>query len=100
MTTPPPSPITSEASSSSDEGSSSEGPRGMRNLEEIYSETDVINNASLFCLFTDCEPLSFEEATKNKKWRQVMEEEIDAIQRNKMWELATLPKGQKAIGVK
>ncbi|XP_073113591.1 uncharacterized protein [Elaeis guineensis] len=48
----------------------------------------------------DCEPLSFEEATKNKKWRQVMEEEIDAIQRNKMWELATLPKGQKAIGVK
>ena len=66
----------------------------------IDNEIDVIDNASLFCLFIDCEPLSFEEATKNKKWRQAMEEEIDAVQRNETWELAILLEGQKAVGVK
>ncbi|GKF55622.1 retrovirus-related pol polyprotein from transposon TNT 1-94 [Tanacetum coccineum] len=45
-----------------------------------------------------CEPLVFEEAMKNKKWRQVMEEEIKSIKKNDTWELTTLPKGQKDIG--
>ncbi|GJW86332.1 retrovirus-related pol polyprotein from transposon TNT 1-94 [Tanacetum coccineum] len=42
----------------------------------------------------------FEEAMKSKKWRQAMEEEIKSIEKNDTWELTTLPKGQKAIGVK
>ncbi|GJV20715.1 retrovirus-related pol polyprotein from transposon TNT 1-94 [Tanacetum coccineum] len=37
---------------------------------------------------------------KSKKWRQAMEEEIKSIEKNDTWELTTLPKGQKAIGVK
>nr|GEU51062.1 protein phosphatase 2C 56-like [Tanacetum cinerariifolium] len=37
---------------------------------------------------------------KIKKWRQAMEEEIKSIDKNDTWELTTLPKGQKAIGVK
>nr|GFD51467.1 copia-type polyprotein [Tanacetum cinerariifolium] len=48
----------------------------------------------------DCEPLVFEEAMKSKKWRQAMEEEIKSIEKNDTWELTTLPKGQKAVGVK
>nr|GEY63693.1 reverse transcriptase [Tanacetum cinerariifolium] len=32
--------------------------------------------------------------------RQAMEEEIKSIEKNDTWELTTLPKGQKAIGVK
>ncbi|GKB06944.1 retrovirus-related pol polyprotein from transposon TNT 1-94 [Tanacetum coccineum] len=40
------------------------------------------------------------EAMKSKKWRQAMEEEIKSIEKNDTWELTTLPKGQKAIGVK
>ncbi|GKB08670.1 retrovirus-related pol polyprotein from transposon TNT 1-94 [Tanacetum coccineum] len=49
---------------------------------------------------TQDSPLIFEEAMKSKKWRQAMGEEIKSIEKNDMWELTTLPKGQKAIGVK
>nr|GEY33698.1 retrovirus-related Pol polyprotein from transposon TNT 1-94 [Tanacetum cinerariifolium] len=35
-----------------------------------------------------------------EKWRQAMEEEIKSIEKNDTWELTTLLKGQKAIGVK
>lgn len=44
--------------------------------------------------------LSFQEASHDKRWRQVMDEEIKSIKKNETWELATLPRGQKEIGVK
>lgn len=37
---------------------------------------------------------------QSKKWRNVIDEEIKAIERNETWELASLPKGHKMIGVK
>nr|XP_018632121.1 uncharacterized mitochondrial protein AtMg00820-like [Nicotiana tomentosiformis] len=37
---------------------------------------------------------------QTKKWRQAMEGEIDSIEKNNTWELTTLPKSHKAIGVK
>ena len=36
----------------------------------------------------------------NKNWKDAMDEEIKAIKKNKTWELASLPKGHKAICVK
>nr|GEV61326.1 copia-type polyprotein [Tanacetum cinerariifolium] len=39
-------------------------------------------------------------AIKSKKSRQAIEEEMRSINKNDTWELTTLPKGQKAIGVK
>ncbi|GJY47611.1 reverse transcriptase [Tanacetum coccineum] len=39
-------------------------------------------------------------AMKSKKWRQVMKEEIKSIENSDTWQLMTLQKGQKAIGVK
>ncbi|CAH9069840.1 unnamed protein product [Cuscuta europaea] len=99
-TTPPPSPTQAQASSpSSDER---EIPR-MRSIEELYGVTQNLNSndeLTLFCLFGDCEPLSFQEATRNKKWRDAMDDEIKSIVKNKTWELATLPPKHKAIGVK
>lgn len=77
--------------------SSSEGEPKTRSLQELYEVTDEI---PLTCLYADCEPLVFEEAMKSKKWRQAMDEEIMSIVKNDTWELTTLPKGQKAIGVK
>ena len=71
-----------------------------RNLINIYEETEVVDTPSLFCFFADIEPLNFEEAVQDAKWRDAMEQEIQAIQKNGTWEVATLPKGQKAIGVK
>ncbi|KAE8656127.1 hypothetical protein F3Y22_tig00117010pilonHSYRG00118 [Hibiscus syriacus] len=44
--------------------------------------------------------MSFQEAVQEKKWRDAMDEEIKAIEKNDTWELISLPKGHKAIGVK
>ena len=72
----------------------------MRSLQELYEVSENQNDLTLFCLFADCEPIGFEEAVQNRKWRNAMDEEIQAIKKNDTWELATLPKGHKAIEVK
>ncbi|KAL0548871.1 hypothetical protein IC582_013348 [Cucumis melo] len=76
----------------------------MRSLRDIYDETKELsqsfNNLTLFCLFGDSEPLNFEEALQNDKWKIAMDEEIKAIKKNNTWELSTLPNGKKAVGVK
>ncbi|KAL4020424.1 hypothetical protein IC575_019200 [Cucumis melo] len=104
IASPPTSPITPQQSTSSSSASSSEGPRGMRSLQDIYDETEELsqsfNNLTLFCLFGDSEPLNFEEASQNDKWKIAMDEEIKAIKKNDTWELSTLPNGKKAVGVK
>lgn len=49
---------------------------------------------------TITDPESFDEAQQYDDWRTAMVEEIDAINRNKTWELKELPPGKKLIGVK
>jgi hypothetical protein len=46
------------------------------------------------------DPLTFEEDAKSQIWRKAMKDEIDAIERNKTWELTDPPIGSKVIGVK
>ncbi|MCO5584098.1 hypothetical protein L7F22_038021 [Adiantum nelumboides] len=46
----------------------------------------------------DIESTCFEDATKNDKWQESMNEEMDALYENETWELAPLPKGKKPIG--
>ena len=94
--TPPTSPTTS---SQGDESSSERTPR-FRSLQDIYEVTENQDNLTLFCLFADCEPMNFEEAQEKKSWKSAMDEEIKSIQKNDTWELASLPNGHKAIGVK
>ncbi|KAL0554273.1 hypothetical protein IC582_008190 [Cucumis melo] len=104
IASPPTSPITPQQSTSSSSASSSEGPRGMRSLRDIYDKTEELSqsfdNLTLFCLFSDSEPLNFEEASQNDKWKIAMDEEIKVIKKNDTWELSTLPNGKKAVGVK
>ena len=38
-----------------------------------------------FTLFIDCELVNFEEASNDKNWRKVMDEEIHAIEKNGTW---------------
>ncbi|XP_058783167.1 uncharacterized protein LOC131657826 [Vicia villosa] len=45
----------------------------------------------------DSEPVGIEEALKKKLWLNAMKEELEAIERNKTWELIKLPKEKKAI---
>ena len=44
--------------------------------------------------------MDFEEIVQDKRWRDVMDEEIRSIEKNDTWELISLPKWHKAIGVK
>lgn len=99
---PPPSPLQQQSpitpSSSSGESSSESPIRKFKSISELYNETEVIND--LLCFFVDHEPLTFHEAVKDGKWRQAMQEEIKAIEKNNTWELSVLPKGHEVIGVK
>ncbi|KZV47100.1 retrovirus-related Pol polyprotein from transposon TNT 1-94, partial [Dorcoceras hygrometricum] len=53
-----------------------------------------------FALFSDCDPVTFEDAMQETKWRNAMDAEIAAIEKNNTWTLTELPQGQKTIGVK
>ena len=49
------------------------------------------------------EPKNFKEAIScpnKEKWIKVMEEEMESMRTNQVWELVNLPKGRKAIGNK
>ena len=72
----------------------------MRSLHDFYDSTKNIGCLTLFYLFADCEPTRIKEVMQDKKWINSMAEEIKVIKKNDTWELATLPCGKKAIGVK
>ena len=46
------------------------------------------------------DPVKYDEAVKDIKWRKAMDAEIQAIKKNNTWELVALPKGMKKIRVK
>ena len=46
------------------------------------------------------DPLFFEEAVKERKWKQAMDEEINSIEKNRTWTLTELPAEARKIGVK
>ncbi|GJX91942.1 ribonuclease H-like domain, reverse transcriptase, RNA-dependent DNA polymerase [Tanacetum coccineum] len=46
------------------------------------------------------EPKNYKEASSEQKWIEAMKVELDSINKNNTWELTTLPKGHKAIGLK
>lgn len=48
----------------------------MRNLQDFYDSTENIEDLKLFCLFVDCEPTIIKEVVQDKKWINVMDEEI------------------------
>eukprot|EP01018_Ginkgo_biloba_P035138 Gb_12566 [translate_table: standard] len=48
----------------------------------------------------DMEPNSFEDACRNDIWQEAMQDEIDSIQKNQVWDLVDPPEGKKVIGSK
>ncbi|WVZ63766.1 LOW QUALITY PROTEIN: hypothetical protein U9M48_013373 [Paspalum notatum var. saurae] len=48
----------------------------------------------------DGEPRSFAEAERHAAWRAAMQSEMDAVETNRTWELADLPRGHRAITLK
>jgi len=68
-----------------------------RTLQDLYDGTERLDNITLFCLFAYCESMDFEEVAQDKRWIDVMDEEIRFIKKNDTWELVSLPKRHKAI---
>jgi Reverse transcriptase (RNA-dependent DNA polymerase) len=87
-------PITShEASSSDDEMRTPK----IRSIHDLYEATSELH---LVCLLAQDDNISFEGAINFDKWRATMDDEIRAIEKNDTWELTSLPRGHKTIGVK
>lgn len=59
----------------------------LRQDTKIDSKGEVIHSV----MMVDFEPVSTNEALKNKVWMNVIKEELEAIKRNKTWELTVLP---------
>ena len=98
----PSTPRGAELSASSSTITPSERGTKLRSLSEIY-EQGAANEGmnSLFALYFQVDdPIHFEYAIKDRKWIEAMDEEINAIEKNKTWELFDLPKGKEVIGVK
>ncbi|KAI5441628.1 hypothetical protein KIW84_010911 [Lathyrus oleraceus] len=62
---------------------------GLSEEEDMHAMMMVIDN----------DPFSFVEAVRSEKWKEAMEAEIEAIEKNQTWELMDLPKDAKPIGV-
>lgn len=76
-------------------------PRHFRSLNEIYSETQEIELENEELLLSGVEePSSYVKVAQEHEWRQAMECEIRAVERNNTWKLTEFPPGQKAIGLK
>ncbi|KAL1194230.1 Retrovirus-related Pol polyprotein from transposon RE1 [Cardamine amara subsp. amara] len=54
----------------------------------------------LAAITAETEPTTFRQAVAEERWRKAMQHEIDALEKNKTWELTTLPVGKKVIGCK
>lgn len=68
----------------------------MPNNTEIDSEWEVIQ-----CdMVVEYEPIIINEALKKKVWMKAMKEELEAAERNKIWELTILHKNKKSISVR
>jgi hypothetical protein len=61
---------------------------------------DVAEEVDDECMLAAEEPRDMDEANGDAAWRAAMDEEMASITENKTWELASLPRGCKAIGLK
>ena len=85
-------------SDESDDGSNS--PRNFRLISDIYNETEEIEITNELLLAGIDEPVCYGQAIKEDAWKNAMDCEIEAIERNGTWELTDLPTGHKAIDLK
>ncbi|KAJ0880785.1 putative RNA-directed DNA polymerase [Helianthus annuus] len=64
--------------------------------DDLDSDEDEVNITDL--VYQD--PVYYEDAIKDDKWKKAMDSEIQAIEKNQTWRLVDLPKGPRCIGVK
>jgi hypothetical protein len=65
-----------------------------------YSNISPIYGAFITSLDIVSIPKCWQVAKKDPKWKAIMLEELEALEKNKTWELISLPPGKKAVGCK
>ncbi|KAM0826515.1 hypothetical protein ACQ4PT_068834 [Festuca glaucescens] len=81
-------------------------PLRYRTMENLLGDQPVPGQvprdleAQLQLARDDGEPQSFVEAERDAAWRAAMQLEMDAVEKNRTWELADLPRGHRAITLK
>lgn len=63
-----------------------------------YDTFSPNHKAYLAIISNTVEPTSYIQASKLKVWKDVMAQELQALEDNQTWELTTLPPGEKLIG--
>jgi hypothetical protein len=82
-----------------------DAPLWLWNIKELVGDVLApgpvhrVLTATLNFTTTD-EPASFKEAEQQELWQVAMREEMQAIEDNQTWEVATLPSIHRAIGLK
>jgi hypothetical protein len=77
-----------------------------RTMEKLLDDQPVPGlvlhdlEAQLHLACDDDEPRSFTEAERHVAWRATMQSEIDAVEKNRTFELADLPRGHNTITLK
>ncbi|GJV13211.1 ribonuclease H-like domain-containing protein [Tanacetum coccineum] len=71
-------------------------------LEKLvsYAKLNIVNYFFATTLNESYEPATYYDAIKNPKWIKAINDEIEALYRNKTWTITDLPFGRKAIGLK
>ncbi|KAA0039658.1 Retrovirus-related Pol polyprotein from transposon TNT 1-94 [Cucumis melo var. makuwa] len=64
--------------------------RGTRLLSEVYERSNIVV----------LQPAGCEEAKRDMKWIEAINEELSMIEKNNIWELVEKPANRKVIGVK
>ena len=67
-------------------------------LEDYVLLADEEGEMLLLCL--NEEPRNFEEARQLKEWIEACKDELQSIEKNKVWSLVDLPEGVKPIGLR
>ncbi|KAL4575763.1 hypothetical protein LXL04_011848 [Taraxacum kok-saghyz] len=67
-----------------------EAPNIIQMNNEEQKRIDV-NDIADYALFADADPLSYQEASKEEKWKEAMDQEMNAITKNNTWDLVDLP---------
>ena len=65
-----------------------------------YSNISATLRAFITSLDSVTLPKCWQVAKEDPKWKAAMQEELGALEKNKTWEIVSLPPGKKAVGCK
>lgn len=75
-------------------------PKHFRTVDDIYANIEEVEIEDELMLMGIDKAPNYGQATKERNWKQVMQKEINSIEKNDTWTLTELLEGLKFIGLK